>query len=318
MRTTELETARLILRRWTDADADALFKYAQNPDVANPAGWPPHSSVDVSRQIIKEVFSAPLTYAVVLKETGEPVGCCGIVPPGSRPNVKTGGQDAEIGYWIGKAYWGNGLIPEAVNAICKYCFKILDKQNLWISFYEFNANSRRVAKKCGFTYHHTEGTDSMKEIFYIRRNCTIDIICADRDKRQYMSLLLIGDESERMIERYLDRGTLFVGLLNDSPVAVCLITEEGDGIIEIKNLAVRPDCQKRGFGRAMIAHIERTYPGMTITLGTGETPSTLKFYHSLGFTVTNRIPDFFTQNYDSPIIEEGVLLKDMVYLSKQP
>lgn len=139
----------------------------------------------------------------------------------------------------------------------------------------------------------------------------------ETDKREFLPLLLIGDESEKMIYRYIERGVLFAGFVNDAPIAVCVVTDGGNNDVEIKNLAVHPDYRKRGFGRAMIRHVEKLNPGKTITLGTGETPSTLRFYRSLGFVFSHRVPDFFTDNYDTPIIEEGVRLKDMIYLKKR-
>jgi len=157
-----LETERLILRPWTDDDAEALFKYASVPDIGNAAGWPPHTSVEMSRQVIRDYLSAPETYAVVLKETGEPIGCCGLVTPGMRPNECIGANDAEIGYWLGKPHWGHGLIPEAVDALIDHAVTTLQKKTLWIGFYPDNIKSRRVAEKCGFQYSHTTAT----EVFY--------------------------------------------------------------------------------------------------------------------------------------------------------
>ena len=92
-----LYTDRLTLRPWHDDDAEALYLHASDPEVGNAAGWPPHSSVEMSRMVIREYFSAPETYAIVLKETGKPVGCCGLVPPGARPNARTAPDEAEIG-----------------------------------------------------------------------------------------------------------------------------------------------------------------------------------------------------------------------------
>lgn len=165
---TTLETERLVLRPWRECDAQALFNYACDPDVADPAGWPPHQSIDFSLSVIRTVFSAPYTFAVVLKESDEPIGCCGIVPPEARENAKTGGADAEIGYWLGKPYWGKGIIPEAVDALVRFCFSKLDMMRVWISCYEFNHKSCRVAEKCGFVRHHTECPASVTEIYWLK------------------------------------------------------------------------------------------------------------------------------------------------------
>lgn len=152
-----IETVRLILRPWQESDAEILYQYASDPDIGPIAGWPPHTSVENSLEIIRTVFAAPETYAVVLKATGEPVGCCGIMLANSlhSPEIKQG--EAEIGYWIGKPYWGQGLIPEAVGALLSRCFNELGLDAVWCGYYDGNTKSKRVCEKIGFTYHHTTG-----------------------------------------------------------------------------------------------------------------------------------------------------------------
>ncbi len=150
-----IETKRLILRPWEESDAEALFKYASDPDIGPIAGWPPHTSVENSREIIRTVFSAPETYAVVLKVTKEPVGCCGIMLSNNLHSADMKQCEAEIGYWIGKQYWGQGLIPEAVRALLARSFNELHLDTVWCGYYEGNVKSKRVIEKCGFKYHHT-------------------------------------------------------------------------------------------------------------------------------------------------------------------
>ena len=106
-RNMELQTKRLILRPWLESDAEALYKYACNPNIGPIAGWPPHTSVKNSREIIKNVLSAPETYAVVLKETGETIGSVGLMTARSEiRSARMTGSECEIGYWIGEPYWG--------------------------------------------------------------------------------------------------------------------------------------------------------------------------------------------------------------------
>lgn len=159
-----LETDRLILRPWRYNDAASLYRYASDPEVGTPAGWPPHTSVEMSREVIREVFSAPETYAVVLKSVGEPVGCCGLVPEGVRPSEHISKDDAEIGYWIGRPFWGQGLIPEAVDALIEHVRQHAGVHRFWIAFNEGNDKSQRVAEKCGFSFHHIENG----ERYYVR------------------------------------------------------------------------------------------------------------------------------------------------------
>lgn len=168
-----INTPRLILRPWQDADAESLFKHASDPDIGPIAGWQPHTSVDDSLNIIHTVFAAPETYAVVLKSTSEPVGCCGIIFPDSPHSTDMQSREAEIGYWIGKPYWGQGLIPEAVNALLSRCFNDLNLDAVWCGHYDGNTRSKRVIEKCGFKFHHTNRDiisplgDLRTEHFYI-------------------------------------------------------------------------------------------------------------------------------------------------------
>jgi len=150
-----IETPRLLLRPWVEEDAEELYRYAKDSAVGPAAGWPVHTSVENSRQIIREVLSAPETYAVVLKETGLPVGSIGIIAP-LAAHTDIAPEEREIGYWIGVPYWGRGLIPEAVRAVLRRCFEELGCTAVWCSYYDGNVKSRRVQEKCGFRPHHTE------------------------------------------------------------------------------------------------------------------------------------------------------------------
>ena len=138
-------------------------------------------------------------------------------------------------------------------------------------------------------------------------------------KRDFLPLLLLGDEQEDMIGRYLDRGALWA--LYDGGVlrAVCVVTEEGGGEFEIKNLAVAPESQRRGYGRSMVEHVVRQCRGRgtRLLVGTGDSPLTVPFYESCGFRESHRVKDFFTENYDHPIYEAGRRLTDMVYFSME-
>lgn len=150
-----LKTKRLILRPWEEADAESLYRYAKNPKVGPIAGWPVHTGVENSREIIRGVLSEPETYAVVLRETGEPVGSIGLMI-GHNSRLRLRADEGEIGYWIGEPYWGQGLIPEAVREMIRYGFEQLDLKTLWCGYFDGNEKSRRVQEKCGFCYHHTE------------------------------------------------------------------------------------------------------------------------------------------------------------------
>lgn len=134
------------------------------------------------------------------------------------------------------------------------------------------------------------------------------------DKRQYMDLLLLADEQEDMVERYLDRGTMY--LLEDRDArAVCVVTDEGNGVLEIKNLAVAPLSQRKGYGARLVRFVRDRYAGAyrILQVGTGDSPLTVPFYQRCGFRRSHVVKDFFTRHYDHPIYEAGRLLTDMVY-----
>lgn len=153
-----IETARLILRAWTEADAESLYEYAKDPLVGPIAGWPVHTSVEASRQIIRDVLSADETYAVCLKEDGRAIGSIGLFPPlhPTRSRTPADSRELEIGYWIGVPFWGKGYIPEAVAALQERAFETLGCTAMWCGYYDGNEKSRRCQEKCGFRYHHTE------------------------------------------------------------------------------------------------------------------------------------------------------------------
>lgn len=152
-----LQTERLILRPWQESDAEALYRYAQNHNIGPAAGWPPHTSIENSREIIKTILSAPNTYAIVTKETEEAIGSIGIMTLRSEVySANMANDECEIGFWIGEPFWGQGLIPEAVNELLRHIFEDLGQTAVWCGYFEGNTKSKRVQEKCGFTYSHTE------------------------------------------------------------------------------------------------------------------------------------------------------------------
>ncbi len=134
------------------------------------------------------------------------------------------------------------------------------------------------------------------------------------DKKKYLDLLLLGDEQEDMIDRYLDRGRMFI-LEEPNLIGQCVVTEESEGIYEIKNISIYPEEQGKGFGKKLMQCVlDELRDGNTFYVGTGESELTVPFYESLGFEYSHRIENFFIDNYDEPIFEAGVQLVDMVFL----
>jgi len=176
-----IESKRLILRAWRQNDAAALYSHACNPAVADAAGWPAHSSPNMSAEVIRTYFAEPETYAVVPKTTGEPAGCIGLVPRAAEHYAKIGSNAREIGYWIGQELWGQGMIPEALNALIDYWRLNYGFSELWIITYSENAKSQRVADKCGFRFveDFTDDDSRPSKAFVLQLKQSAD---AERDK----------------------------------------------------------------------------------------------------------------------------------------
>ena len=149
-----METDRLFLRPWREQDAKYLYEYARDPDVGPAAGWPVHTSVENSRDIIRNVLAVPYTYAVCLKENDRPIGSIGL-KMGDATDLTDREDECELGYWVGKPYWGQGIIPEAARELLQYAFTKLSMKKVWCGYYDGNEKSHRVQEKLGFVYHHT-------------------------------------------------------------------------------------------------------------------------------------------------------------------
>jgi len=146
----------------------------------------------------------------------------------------------------------------------------------------------------------------------------MEIRKVETDKKRYLDLLLLADEQEDMVDRYLERGTMYV--LEDGGVkAECVVTDERNDILELKNIAVEPDFQGKGYGKALIDFLIETYAGQytVLQVGTGDSPSTIPFYEACGFRRHHLVKNFFTDHYDHPIYKGGVQLVDMVYLQRE-
>ena len=319
---TELETERLILRPWNEADAEECYRYACDPRVGPIAGWPVHTSVEYSRRIIRDVLSAPETLAIVLKETGLPIGCIGL----HRNDLAEKEDEAELGYWLGVPYWGRGLVPEAAREMIRRAFEDLKLERIWCGYYDGNDRSRRVQEKLGFKHQRTTENAPVALLGETRRG-HVNLLTKDQwiwagirrveqDKKSFLPLLLLADEQENMIDRYLERGTLYVVEDNGMVKAETVVTDEGDGIAEIKSLAVAPRFQRKGYGRSIIRFAaEKCRDRYTaLQVGTGDSPVTVPFYESCGFVRHHVEENFFLDNYDHPIFEGGKQLRDMVYL----
>ena len=138
------------------------------------------------------------------------------------------------------------------------------------------------------------------------------------NKKQFIDLLLLADESEVMIDKYLERGEMFA-LYDNGLKSICVVTRENSDTCELKNIATYEQYQGMGYGSRLIQYITQFYTGKykTMIVGTGDVPSSKRFYEKNRFCISHKINNFFTDNYDHPMFEDGVQLIDMVYLKKE-
>ena len=150
-----METKRLLLRKWKESDAESLFEYAKDPDVGPIAGWPPHKSIEESLGVINNVLNGKECYCICEKGTDKAIGAVELILNGHSHLTKRD-DECELGYWIGKPFWGKGYMPEAAEALIVRGFNELGISTIWCAYYDGNVKSKRVQEKLGFKFHHTD------------------------------------------------------------------------------------------------------------------------------------------------------------------
>lgn len=149
-----LSTERLTLRRWKEEDADSLYEYAKDPEVGPIAGWPPHNNIEESLDVIKNVFNGAECYAICEKGSDKAIGAVELKLNG-HTDMTERDDECELGYWLGKPFWGRGYMPEAVRELIRRGFEDLGMTTIWCGYYDGNQKSKRVQEKVGFIFHHT-------------------------------------------------------------------------------------------------------------------------------------------------------------------
>lgn len=149
-----LKTQRLILRKWEESDAESLFEYAKNSEVGPVAGWPPHKSVEESKEIIKNVLNGAECYALCEKGNNIAIGSVELKLNG-HTDMTERDDECELGYWLAQPFWGRGYMPEAAGKLLQRAFEELDMTTVWCGYYDGNQKSKRVQEKLGFVFHHT-------------------------------------------------------------------------------------------------------------------------------------------------------------------
>ncbi len=145
----------------------------------------------------------------------------------------------------------------------------------------------------------------------------MDIKKITNNKKQFLDLLLLADEEENMIDKYLDNGDLFA-LYDGDLKSVCVVTTVDKNTCELKNIATYEKNQGKGYGKYLIKFVSDFYKNnyKAMLVGTGEVPWILSFYEGCGFKKSHCVKNFFIDNYRKPIFEGGIQLIDMIYLKK--
>ena len=231
-----LKTERLLLRRWEDSDAENLYEYAKDPDVGPIAGWPPHQSVDESRNVIRTVFQGKEAYAICLKTDEKAIGAIELKLNG-HTDMTDRDDECELGYWLGKPFWGQGIMPEAVKEILRHAFEEIGMTKVWVGYYEGNSKSKRVQEKAGFRYQwKSEGVDV--PLMHEKRTGHVSSMTKDQWQwdRLYAAAKVV--QNGRKISDYVEAGGVAAAILSVSGqiyTGVCVDTCSTLGICAERN-----------------------------------------------------------------------------------
>ena len=231
-----LMTQRLILRRWNQKDAEDLYRYASDPDVGPIAGWPPHKNPDESRAVIRDVLNGREAYAICLKEDGRAIGAIELKLNG-HTDLTDRDDECEMGYWLGKPFWGRGIVPEAVTEMLRRAFEDIGMQKVWVGYYEGNSKSKRVQEKCRFRFQRkSEGVDV--PLMQEKRTGYVSSLTKDQWQWDRLYAAAAAVRKERRISDYVTCGEVSAAILSGSGriyTGVCIDTCSTLGICAERN-----------------------------------------------------------------------------------
>ena len=231
-----LETERLILRPWEERDAEDLYPYASDPDVGPAAGWPAHQSVEESREVIRTVLSGPEDFAVCLKNENRPIGSVSLHLNG-HTDLTERDDECELGFWIGKPFWGQGLIPEAAGEVLRHAFEDLGMEKVWCGYYDGNAKSKRAQEKLGFLCQWTTEDVDVPRMGEKRRG-HVNLMSRDRWLWTRLYAAARAVRNPRRVSDYVDCGGVSAAILSASGriyTGVCVDTCSTLGICAERN-----------------------------------------------------------------------------------
>lgn len=221
-------------------------------------------------------------------------------------------------FYVSEPYRRNGIGKLLFDKICLKA-KNLGAKKLYISAHSAEESIAAYTKYGCLLAEEPDAAHIEKEPFDLQLEYDLFLdIYEISDKQKYLELLLLADEQKEMVERYIYDGTMYV-IDNCGVKGEIVVLDVGNGVLEIKNLAIMPEFQRKGYGKKLIDFICFNYKNKfsVVQVGTGNSPLTVPFYEKCGFKRSHIVKDFFTENYDHPICECGIQLTDMVYLTKE-
>lgn len=226
----------MILRRWQDSDAENLYEYAKDPDVGPIAGWPEHQSIAESRNVIKNVFNGKEAFAICLQADGKAIGAIELKLNG-HTDMTEGDDECELGYWLGKPFWGQGLMPEAVKEILRHAFEDIGMTKVWVGYYEGNTKSKRVQEKCRFRYQW-KSEDVDVPLMHEKRNGHVSSMTKDQWQWDRLYAAAAAVRNERRVSDYVTCGEVSAAILSGTGkiyTGVCIDTCSTLGICAERN-----------------------------------------------------------------------------------
>ena len=220
-----LKTERLILRCWKDSDAESLYVYAKDPDVGPIAGWPAHQSIEESRDVIKNVFNGKEAYAICLKTENIAIGAIEL-KLNDHTDMTERDDECELGYWLGKPFWGQGIVPEAVKEMLRHAFEDCGMQKVWVGYYDGNEKSRRVQEKCKFRYQW-KSEDVDVPLMHEKRTGHVSSMTKDQWQWDRLYTAAKSVQNGRKISDYVEAGGVAAAILSLSGriyTGVCIDT----------------------------------------------------------------------------------------------
>lgn len=317
-----IETERLILRPWEESDAEKVYEYCKEDELASPTGFPAHKNVEESLKILKNVLMVPETYALCLKESGMPIGNISLKLAGTS-DITDKEDEGELGYWLGKDFWGMGYMPEAGRALIKHIFEDLGMTRLWCGYYEGNEKSKRSQEKMGFRLHSFVKNVDVP-LLGIKRNAYVSVLTKEQwsKKLKFTLKRTSGSDSDfiencRLLDMELDKRSGKI-LNRDFFRQFCKTDDIGEAVVsyvdgkaagsgairrymnttacELKRMYVKPEYQGMGIASAICEELEvwaksLGYSRIIIETGKHLTEANA-LYRKMGFSVTPNFPPY--------------------------